>query len=171
MIDFKRFNWQEIFGTVVATNGLKRNQLRGLRTEIQEMSTAKWSDGQLQYVGFREDGKDFVDCNQIDWECKGAQRMFLTKKPYTSKITLKNFRNMKKNQIEKTFDYMLLLDTTKMTAAYASWDAIYKNIEIKDAVVETRVNQEDLIFVAQNVQPKDKANFSDILDKLIVELI
>lgn len=171
MLDFRRFNWEEIFGTVVATDNMKRNQLRGLRTEIQEMSIAKWSDGQLLYVGYREDGKDFDDCNQKSWECKGAQKMFLVKKPYTSKIVLKNFRSQRKTQVEKTFDYMLLIDTTKMIAAYADWDAIYKNIEIKDAVVMTRVDQGDLNFVACGVIPKNKDNFIQTLEKLIEEVI
>jgi len=171
MINFEKFNWQEIFGTIVATDGLKRNQLRGLRTEIQEMSTAKWSDNQLEYVGFREDGKDFVDCNSEDWECKGAQRMFLKKRPYTTKIVLKNFRNMRKNQIEKTFDYMLLFDTVQMMAAYTTWDAVYKNIEINDAVVQTRADQDDLIFIAKDIIPKNKSDFSSILNELIKEII
>ena len=62
-IDFSLFNWEEIFGTVKATEGLKRPQTRGLRTEIQEIATAKHSGGQFSYVGMRENGKDYISSN------------------------------------------------------------------------------------------------------------
>ena len=64
-IDFSLFDWEEIFGTVKATDGLKRPQTRGLRTEIQEIATAKHSGGQFTYVGVKENGKDYYDLNNL----------------------------------------------------------------------------------------------------------
>ena len=45
MIDPKLFNFSEIFGVIKSTDGLKRNQTRPLRAEVQEISIAKHSGG------------------------------------------------------------------------------------------------------------------------------
>ena len=42
---------------------MKRNQTRTLRSELQEKAIAKYSDGQLEYVGDSEDGRDFYGLN------------------------------------------------------------------------------------------------------------
>ena len=76
MIDWKRFDWEEIFGSVASTSGLKRKQTRALRTEVQEIATSKYSDGQLKYVGDKEDGKDYIDCDGSSVEDKAQEGMF-----------------------------------------------------------------------------------------------
>ena len=46
MIDFKKdVNWSKVFGVVQATEGLKRPQTRGFRTEIVESAIDKYSNG------------------------------------------------------------------------------------------------------------------------------
>ncbi len=59
MINPKFFDFASIFGVIKSTNGLKRNQTRPLRAEVQEIAIAKYSGGQLKYVGDQENGRDF----------------------------------------------------------------------------------------------------------------
>ena len=61
MFDIDRINLQEFFGCVAATNTtqMKSNAFKTIRTWLQEKSFAKWSDGQLRYVGDYKDGMDF----------------------------------------------------------------------------------------------------------------
>ena len=51
MIDFNKFDFKSIFGVVKSTDGLKRQQTRPLRAEVQEIAIAEYSGGQLEYVG------------------------------------------------------------------------------------------------------------------------
>lgn len=169
-IDFSLFNWEEIFGTVKATEGLKRPQTRGLRTEIQEIATAKHSGGQFSYVGMRENGKDYISSNGKSWEDKSIVGMF-TGKTKTKTFILKNFQGNNTGQIQKTFDYILLKDTGSMSVAWATWDAVYKNVVITDATIKSHVDYCDLHFIETNVTPKEKCNFATTLQTLIEELV
>lgn len=169
-IDFTLFDWKEIFGTVKATDHLMRPQTRGLRTEIQEIATAKHSAGQFVYIGMQENGRDYKDVNSNYWEDKGMRGMFKGKRK-TSSFVLKNFYGNSKTQLEKTFDYILLKDTSSMSVAWATWDDVYKNIEVKSASVNSFVDYFDIKMIASNVEPKEKGNFSLILESLIQELV
>ena len=62
MIDISRVNLEEFFGCVNATNTkeFKSNTFKSFRTYLQENSFAKWSDGQVRYVGNFKDGVDFM---------------------------------------------------------------------------------------------------------------
>ena len=72
MIDLKLFDFPSIFGVVKSTDGLKRNQTRLLRTEVQEIAIAKYSGGQLKYVGDTENGRDFYGLvDNLYYESKG----------------------------------------------------------------------------------------------------
>lgn len=85
MIDFNLFDFPSIFGVIKSTEGLKRNQTRPLRAEIQEIAIAKYSGGQLKYVGDTENGKDFIGIlDKLNYESKGMDGLF--QKPY---LTLK----------------------------------------------------------------------------------
>lgn len=171
MIDFNLFDWEEIFGVVVATDGLKRNQTRGLRTEIQEIATAKYSGNQLKYVGMKENGLDYIDIFGNRWEDKSQQKMFNMKTHKTYSFVLKNFRGNKINDLEKTFDYIFLKDTTQMAVAWSDWDSVYKNVEVKDAVITSYVDYSDLKMIEFFVTPKTKQDFSDALQSIIENII
>jgi hypothetical protein len=168
MIDWSRFDWEEIFGSVKSTDGLKRKQTRPLRTEVQEIATAKYSDGQLIYVGDKEDGKDYIDCNGFFVEDKGQEGMFCKTINRTKVFTLKNFQG---NQTEfiKTFDYIILKDTKAMSVGWAKWEAVAKNVEIKDAIITSFVDYDDLHMIEFFVTPKTKSDFGAKLRKLIEE--
>ena len=168
MIDPKLFNFSEIFGVVESTSGLKRQQTRPLRAEVQEIAIAKYSGGQLKYVGDKENGRDFYGVvDGIYYESKGMDGLFQKTVPYTKEITLKNFQGKKLGLPEKTFNYMLLWDTKNYTVGICSWDACMKNINIKDAVVSFRVHYSDIEFLAKNVVASKKEDFATKLYNLI----
>ena len=92
MINFTKFDFKSIFGVVKSTDGLKRQQTRPLRAEVQEIAIAEYSGGQLEYVGDVEDGRDFHGIiDNLYYESKGMDGLFLKTKPMTREITLKNF--------------------------------------------------------------------------------
>lgn len=169
-IDFSLFNWNEIFGTVKATEDLKRPQTRGLRTEIQEIATAKHSGGQFVYVGMKEKGKDYISSNNKFWEDKSIVGMFKGRTK-TRQFILKNFQGNNTGQIDKTFDYILLKDTGSMSVAWATWDAVYKNIVATDATIKSHVDYCDLHMIEENVVPADKEDFAKSLQILIENLV
>jgi hypothetical protein len=172
MIDFNLFDFPSIFGVIKSTEGLKRNQTRPLRAEIQEIAIAKYSGGQLKYVGDTENGKDFIGIlDKLNYESKGMDGLFQKTVPYTKEITLKNFQGKNLGLPEKTFDHMLLWDTKKYTVGICSWDACIKNAILKDANVGFRVDCSDITFLAKNVISIEKQDFSIKLYELIEELV
>jgi len=172
MINPDLFNFSEIFGVIESTNGLKRNQTRPLRTEVQEIAIAKYSGGQLQYVGDTENGRDFYGLiDKLYYESKGMDGLFQKRVPYTREITLKNFQGNNLGLPEKTFDYMLLWDTKNYTVGICSWDACMKHTVVKDATVVFRVDNSDITFLAKNVIPTQKEDFAKKLYELIEESV
>ena len=172
MINFELFDFPSIFGVVKSTDGLKRQQTRPLRAEVQEIAIAKYSGGQLQYVGDCENGRDFLGIHDgIYYESKGMDGLFLKTKPYTREVTLMNFKGRNKGLPEKTFDYMLLWDTKNYTAGICSWDACMKNTKLKDDSVSFKVDFDDITFIAKNVVPKEKGDFGAKLYNLIKESV
>ena len=172
MINPDLFNFSEIFGVIESTNGLKRNQTRHLRTEVQEIAIAKYSGGQLQYVGDTENGRDFYGLiDKLYYESKGMDGLFQKRVPYTREITLKNFQGNNLGLPKKTFDYMLLWDTKNYTVGICSWDACMKHTVVKDATVVFRVDNSDITFLAKNVIPTQKEDFAKKLYELIEESV
>ena len=172
MINPNLFDFPSIFGVVKSTEGLKRNQTRPLRTEVQEIAIAKYSGGQLKYVGDVEDGKDFNGLlDFLDYESKGKDGLFCKRIPWTKEIVLKNFQGNCLGVPEKTFDYMLLWDTTSYTVGICSWDACMKNLSVKDATVNTKIHFDDITFLAKNVTPVEKEDFSTKLYNLIEQVV
>ena len=172
MINPDLFNFSEIFGVIESTNGLKRNQTRPLRAEVQEISIAKYSGGQLRYVGDTENGRDFIGIiDGLYYESKGMDGLFQKRVPYTKEITLKNFQGNNLGLPEKTFDYMLLWDTKNYTVGICSWDACMKHTTIKDATVAFRVDYVDIQFLAKKVIPVQKEDFAKKLYELIEESV
>ena len=166
------FDFPSIFGVINSTEGLKRNQTRPLRAEVQEIAIAKYSGGQLKYVGDRESGRDFYGLvDDLYYESKGKDGLFQKNVPYTKEIVLKNFHGSNLGLPKKTFDYMLLWDTKNYTVGICSWDACMKHTLIKDATISFRVDYSDVEFLAKNVIPVEKQDFSVKLYELIEELV
>tara|TARA_B100000035_G_scaffold36089_1_gene27253 strand:- start:951 stop:1469 length:519 start_codon:yes stop_codon:yes gene_type:complete len=172
MINPNLFDFPSIFGVVKSTDGLKRNQTRPLRAEVQEIAIAKYSGNQLKYVGDTENGRDFYGIHDgLYYESKGMDGMFCKTKPITKEITLKNFQGRNLGLPKKTFDYMLLWDTKTYTVGICSWDACMKNTNIKDATVAFRVHFNDITFLANNVTPVEKEDFAAKLYNLIEQTV
>lgn len=172
MIDPKLFDFPSIFGVVKSTDKLKRNQTRPLRSEIQEIAISKYSGGQLEYVGDKENGKDFYGLvDNLNYESKSMDGIFCKKKPWTKEITLKNFRSKNLGLPEKTFDYMLLWDTKTYSVGICSWESCMKNKNIKDAIITFKVHFKDITFIASNVNPVEKEDFSEKLRNLIEQIV
>jgi len=172
MINSKLFDFPSIFGVVKSTDGLKRNQTRTLRAEVQEIAIAKYSGEQLQYVGDTENGRDFYGLeDNLYYESKGMDGLFCKTIPETRWITLKNFQGKNLGLPEKTFDYMLLWDTKTYTVGICTWDACMKRTDIKDAKVSIKVHFNDITFLAKNVIPVEKEDFATKLYNLIESIV
>jgi hypothetical protein len=163
-IDFFRINLEEFFGCVNATNTpqMKSNAFKTFRTYLQEKSFAKWSDGQLNYVGDYEDGRDFVDHSGTFYEMKGSLGLF-NKNGSSKRVVLINKRpgkkkktELKKEDIQKTFEYMLLVDTKNMSIAYTDWDTVYSRVECDGAGATFKLEQDDYRMIATNITPIKK---------------
>ena len=163
-IDFNRINLEEFFGCVKATNTpqMKSNAFKTFRTYLQEKSFAKWSDGQLDYVGDYENGKDFVDPSGIFYEMKGSLNLFnkngsckrvvlINKRPGKRKI-----KEIEKQDIQKTFEYMFLVDTENMSIAYTDWDTVYSRMECDGAGATFKLEKDDYKVLASNITPVKK---------------
>ena len=155
-LDWGKLDWENVFGVVRSTDGMKRNQLKGLRAEVIEKAVAENSDGQLKYVGDTADGMDFEGSDGLRYECKSQQGMFLKTKPYTKSVVLKNHRSKKQEIVGQTFDYMILMDTTRNMVGICDWDACNKWIENQDADVKFRAYMEDITMLVKDVIPNPK---------------
>ena len=169
MIDINRINLEEFFGCVNATNTkqMKSNAFKTIRTWLQEKSFAKWSDGQLQYVGDYKDGVDFTSEDNVNYEMKGKLKMF-NKNGSTTSIVLKNFQGENK-VIEKTFDYILLVDTGSMAIGITDWETVEKRIYFtpKSPTAKVKFLPGDFTMLAKDIKPAEKKITSaQILDNL-----
>ena len=168
-LDISRINLEEFFGCVNATNTtqMKSNAFKTIRTWLQEKSFAKWSGGQLQYVGDYKDGVDFTSEDNVNYEMKGKLKMF-NKNGSTSSIVLKNFQGDNK-VIEKTFDYMLLVDTGSMALGITDWETVEKRIYYtpKSPTAKVKFLPGDFTMLAKDIKPAEKKITSaEILDNL-----
>ena len=168
-LDISRINLEEFFGCVNATNTtqMKSNAFKTIRTWLQEKSFAKWSDGLLQYVGDYKDGVDFISEDNVNYEMKGTLRMF-NKNGSTKSIILKNFHSENK-VVNKTFDYMLLVDTECMSIACVDWDTVEKRIYYtpKSPCAKVKFLPGDFTMLAKDIKPAEKKITSaEILDNL-----
>jgi hypothetical protein len=156
-IDFSRINLAEFFGCVEATNTkqMKSNAFKTFRTYLQEKSFAKWSDGQLSYVGDYEDGKDFVDDSGTFYEMKGALGLFNQNKS-CKRVVLINKRPGKKKSKELKKEDMLLVDTKNMTIGYTDWDTVYSRTECCGAGATFKLEKGDYKILASNITPIEK---------------
>ena len=168
-LDISRINLEEFFGCVNATNTtqMKSNAFKTIRTWLQEKSFAKWSGGQLQYVGDYKDGVDFTSEDNVNYEMKGKLKMF-NKNGSTSSIVLKNFQGDNK-VIKKTFDYMLLVDTGSMALGITDWETVEKRIYYtpKSPTAKVKFLPGDFTMLAKDIKPAEKKITSaEILDNL-----
>ena len=164
-IDWSRINWARMFGTVLATEELKGNQYKFMKSDIQERSLEKWSYGQLNYVGNTQKGKDFIGIDDYRYENKAMKGLIQKTVPWTKPIILKNFHGNNTGVPEQTFDYMIALDTAQRTVLLADWAQCMRMAIVKDATVETRLVVDECQILAQNVMPDIKALSNNIKEE------
>jgi hypothetical protein len=165
MINWKEFNWPEIFGTIYAVAPLMiQNQFRFLAADIQETATAKYSNGQLKYIGNEANGKDFIGSDGYNYESKMKKRLIQKRTPRTEPIILKNFRGECLGFPEQTFDYMMAFDYTLNTVLLAPWDECNRDYKISDSKIDIRLDTRKCEVIAENVIPVKK-NPVDIMQK------
>ena len=172
MIDWNRFNWPEIFGTIYALKDLKGSQYNFMKADIQEKSAEKWSDGQLKYVGNIATGKDYDGIDDLRYESKCVDNLLLKTKPHTKDVILKNFAGRCIGRPQQTFDYMLAYDTIKNTVLLAPWEVCMKMAVVNDANITTKLLVGQCEILAQNVEPTKKKNnmleeYNNFLGKMI----
>ena len=164
MIDINLCDLSNFFGCVQATNTpeLKTNAFRPLRTYLQEKSFEKWSGNQLTYVGDHEDGKDFYDTNGVPYEMKGSLGLF-NKNGSCKRVVLINKRpgqkknnELKREDLKKTFEYMLLVDTKKMSIGVTTWDIVYSGAECDGAGATFKLLEGDYTMLAEAIEPSEK---------------
>jgi hypothetical protein len=163
-INFDKVNFKEFFGWVKASNTklMKSSSFRGVRAHYTEKSFCKWSNGQLKHVGLFDNGRDFViKDTEESVEMKSKLDMF-KKNGDCSIFVLKNFnpssqqrKDWKKEDLVKTFDYILLIDTRKMSVGYSTWEQVYDCIieGTNDPKVELKNN---FTMIAENITPAER---------------
>ena len=175
-LNFDKINLEQFFGCVEATNTtqMKSNAFKTLRTWLQEKSFAKWSSGQVEYVGDFMDGVDFISTDKLNYEMKGYLGLFnkngsckrvvlINKRPGKNKI-----KKLKKENIQKTFEYMILVDTKNMSIGYTDWDTVYSRTECDGAGATFKLENGDYKMLAVNVKPaKKNISSAEILDNLL----
>lgn len=171
MIDFTKVDFKKIFSVVSATYSLRRPQMRALRAEIIEKCIAKSSKGQLEYCGDYVIGADFKGSDHLMYESKCVDGLFQKKSPLLKEVTLKNFQSKNMRLPQKTFDWMLLWDTTKMSLAIAHWDDVIKYAKIKDAAISFKLPKDKVKMIIENCTIVECEDFSKRLDVLIHDLI
>jgi len=180
-IDFSRVNFERFFGWVNASNTkqMKSSSFRGLRAHYTEKSFYKWSDNQLTHVGLFDNGRDFIIKETGESvEMKSQLGMFNTcKNPGDCKpFVLKNFhpsgkdkKDWKKEDLIKTFDYMLLVDTKSMSVGYTTWDKVYECVDETANDPKCVLKKSDYTMIVHNVTPFENDCDVDGIFSLIEE--
>ena len=154
-VDFSRFDFESIFGVVKSTENMKQKQMLFLRTHIQEISIAKYSNNQLIYIGDKSIGKDFRSVNGVFFESKAQDGLFMKTSPLTKSIALRKFFG-KTGTVEQTFDFMILWDTTQNSVGICSWEDTQKRVVISDTSASTRIEKSDIIYLKTNAIPNER---------------
>ena len=155
-IDWTRFNWPEIFGTMDALKSLEGEQYKFMKSDIQERCAEQWSDSQLRYVGNTQIGKDYIGIDGFRYESKVVQGLIQKRVPHTKPIILKNYRGNSTGIPEQTFDFMIAYDSTKNTVLLAPWDVCMKMMNMKDASLNINLLVGQCEIIAKDVEPIKK---------------
>jgi len=167
-VDFSKFDYENIFGVIKATENMRQNQMRPFKVYIQELSIEKFSNNQLTYIGDSENGMDFRGIDGLRYESKSCHGLFQSDRvAYTKSIFLKKFHTKSFLEVPKTFDYMLLWDSKEMSVGLITWEDCIKNMVVNDANIKTKIMKEDVNFIKRFVNPADKEDFMEMLNRNI----
>lgn len=150
MIDFDNFDWSSVFSVLKNTKSMgSKNQWRGFRTELIELSISKYSNGQLIYVG--DDKRyDFDGGDGLKYECKIRHGMFQTKSKFTKPFILKNFFG-DKSKLVKEFDNLILLDDLNNSVGTISYEDVLPYMVYKDSYITLKLPLDCITTVISNI--------------------
>lgn len=126
MTDLAKFDYQLVVDTLVKLgNQLNKPSYRFLKGDVVAMAIEKATGGLLEYVD--AEGYDSVDTVTGEkYELKSVANMFSAKGTIIGRVSL---ANTNKETFEKTFDYLLCIqsDPEKFAIAQLTWEECYAN--------------------------------------------
>ncbi len=150
-------DWDLVFSVCAS---LKRKYNTGAETfvksDIVSETIVQASNGKLQYIN--EIGCDFyIQELDVRIELKSGQDIFpKCGKRYTGSLKVKNFRSLKNYEeavMEKTFDYILMLEPMK--CGIVSYENIQDNFEIFSDGIGVKVDVTKIDFIKEVSEVKD----------------
>jgi len=161
-IDWSKVTWDEIVWNMHNTAlAMSSNGTRIFATMLRENAVALHSGGQLEYVGDKEDGYDFIGCDGLRYEFKCRKDVTnLSKKGknkgLTKSIRLKNTRGNNNDDIKQTFHFIIVMDTTANTVLLAPWSLCMENITKVGDGIDIRLPVKRCKSLARSVAPFDR---------------
>lgn len=170
----KGVDYQPVVDALVRLgNQLNKPAYRFLKGETIGLALEKVTDGRLKYVD--EEGYDSIDTETgKKYELKSVFNMFSKKDTITGRVSV---ANTNKETLEKTFDYLLCIQTNPKEFAIAQleWDECENNIEsisgqfnlIRGVPVKEWICKDATIF---NDLPPAKLEVRKMLESVFEEL-
>ena len=171
-IDWNNIDWQPFFDLVHGID-LGEHKEEGsvlfCKAFFLESNVPQITDHRLKYVN--EKGFDFVGTDGLLYEMKCMKNLCGKGKsgvPVTP-VVLKNKRGSCQN-VEKTFDHMIAIDTTKNLLFKCSWEDLdILPSKSKDSEVKAKLPSRNPIATGA-VNPSDKFKIMEGIEKYFVEL-
>jgi hypothetical protein len=171
-IDWNNIDWQPFFDLVHGTDlGDHKEEGSVLfnKAFFLELNVPQITDDRLTYVN--EKGYDFVGVDGLLYEMKCMKNLCgkgMSGVPVTP-VTLKNKRGSCQN-VEKTFDYMIAIDTTKNLLFKCSWEDLdILPSKSKDSEVKAKLPKRDPIAVGVT-NPTNKFKIMEGMEEYFIGL-
>lgn len=114
-------DWDKVFSMITSyKTEYNERMMRFVKSELISLGLERWSNNYLTYVD--EIGYDFVNPKGIKIEMKSGLKLFQFRAGTTVDIKISNTNGQSSHdkEIEKTFDYLLLIDEQQCTLT--SWE-------------------------------------------------
>jgi len=165
-INWNKVTWDEIVWNIHNTApAMSSNGTRMIATMLRENAVALHSGGQLKYVGDKENGYDFIGCDGLQYELKCQNNLIQKKTGNTGKIRLKNTRGGNNDDINQTFHFIIVIDTTANTVLLAPWALCMENVTKVGDGIDIRLPVKRCKSLARSVAPVDRP-YEDMKQKI-----
>jgi homoserine trans-succinylase len=113
-------------------------------------------------------GCDFIDNDNIRYECKSRQKMFSkSRNGCTKEIILKNFYRKSEPISHQTFDHMIMMDSTENSIGVVDYETAIKYSNITDSIITTKIALNEINYVTEKVVTNNVIDFEQTLNTLI----
>ena len=158
-------NWNKVMSLLISFRE-EYNDYGGrfVKSDLLGQGIEKFSEGKLKYIN--EDGCDFyLPEKNLRIEMKSGMKIFQTSKTNnTVELKIKNF-NGNATEMEKTFDYLLLIDCDLI--GVTSYENVLKYIKRKDDGFYCKIELLDVeLFKNLGNVETSKNNLTDIRKKV-----